>query len=71
MSSRVDEQHTQQHDMASNTTSLGIVNLQGYLRTYLNPLDVEETVHVSYRQTLEAMIDKLDVMGSSMQNGEE
>lgn len=50
----VHEEHTQQHDMASDATRLRIVDLHGGFRPNLVPLDVEE----------------VDVMCTDVKNGE-
>lgn len=42
MSSGIHEHHAEQHDMASNATRLGVVDLQGSDRTNLSLLDIVE-----------------------------
>jgi hypothetical protein len=56
--SGVYQQHAEQHDVSSNATSLGVMDLQRNLRTHLSPLYVEEASivsfappHVGYRLT--------------------
>lgn len=44
MCSRVHQQHTQKHDMASDSTSLSVVDLNCRNRTELISLDIEEAV---------------------------
>lgn len=55
MGGGVHQEHAQQHDMASDTTGITIVDLQGGERSGLEFLDIEE----------------VDIMGSGMDNGEE
>jgi hypothetical protein len=50
----IHEEHTQQHDMASDATRLRIVDLHGGFRPNLGPLDIEE----------------IDVMCTDVSNGE-
>jgi hypothetical protein len=38
----VDQEHAKQHDVAGDTTSLGVMDLESNLRSYLNALNVEE-----------------------------
>lgn len=42
MSCCVDQKHTKQHDMSSDSASFGVVNLQSQLRPNLNALNIEE-----------------------------
>ena len=46
VSSRVDQQHAQQHDVSSDTTGFGVVNLKRNLGTDLSALNVEEAVMI-------------------------
>lgn len=41
--SRVDQKHAEQHDVASNTTGLGIMDFKGNFGTDLGSLDIVET----------------------------
>jgi hypothetical protein len=50
--SRVNQQHAEQHDVSSNTTSFGVMNLECDLRSDLNTLDVEEAIFISTTQAL-------------------
>jgi hypothetical protein len=47
MRSGVDQKHAEQHDVPSNATSFGVVNLKRNLGTDLDALDVEEAAIVS------------------------
>jgi hypothetical protein len=38
----VDQEHAKQHDVAGDTTSLGVMDFESNLRSYLNALNVEE-----------------------------
>jgi signal transduction histidine kinase len=44
----VDEQHAKQHDMSSDATSFGVVNLQSNLGAHLGSLNIEEARNVSF-----------------------
>lgn len=71
VSSRVDQQHAEQHDVSGNSTSLGVVNLECNLRADLDTLDIEEAGTISTIQTTVWEIYSLDVMSASVENGEE
>jgi hypothetical protein len=71
MGSRVDQQHAEQHDMAGDTTSFGVVNLESDLRSYLDTFDVEEAVVVSPYSVFNIRDHLLDVMSTGMQDREE
>lgn len=58
VSSRVHEQHAEEHDMASDTTGLGVVDLDRKHRSNLRPLDVEKAVVVSRRTELAVTGDR-------------
>jgi hypothetical protein len=44
--SGVDQEHAEQHDVSSDTTSFGVVDLKRNLRTDLHALNVEEATVV-------------------------
>jgi hypothetical protein len=48
--SRVNQQHAEQHDVSSDTTSFGVMNLEGNLWADLNTLNVEEAAFISTAQ---------------------
>lgn len=71
VSSGVDQQHTKQHYVASNTTCFCVVNLKRNLRSDLDTLDVEETALVSIISEASGHQNSLDIMSTSMQDSEE
>jgi hypothetical protein len=71
VSSRVDQQHTKQHDVSGNTSSFGVVNLESNLRTDLSTLNVEEAGIVSFVRISENEGGLLDVMSTSVEDCEE
>lgn len=71
VSSGVDEQHAQQHDVSSDTTGFGVVNLKGNLGTDLSALDVEEAVIISTRSISEFCGSLLHVMSTRVKDREE
>lgn len=70
--SRVHEKHAQQHDMASDSTRLGVVNLERSLGTELGLFYVEEAVNVRIPLWfLSSLLNLLDVMGEGVNDGKE
>jgi hypothetical protein len=47
--SGVDQEHEQKHEMSSDTTSLGIMDLKRDLRSHLYSFNVEEAAYCEHR----------------------
>jgi hypothetical protein len=69
--SRVNQQHAEQHDVSSDTTSFGVMNLEGNLWADLNTLNVEEAAIVSTTQASSTGNNSLDIMSTGVEDGEE
>jgi hypothetical protein len=67
----VDQQHAEKHNMSSNSTSFGVVNLESDLRTDLSALNVEEAGFISPVQHGKSDGCLLDVMSTCVQDGKE
>lgn len=69
MSGGIHEEHAKQHDVACNATSLGVVDLNGSLRSNLCFFDIEEAIKISQVSIESIGQDLLDVMGRYMDDG--
>ena len=71
MSCGIDQEHTQQHDVSCDATSLCVVNLKSDLGSDLHTFNVEKATFVSLCLAMSTVCDLLDVMRCYVEDSEE
>lgn len=66
----VDQKHAEKHDVSSDSTCLGVVDLKRDLRSYLYSFHIEEAMHSSDLDERNLLVNLLDVMRCCVKDGE-